>query len=537
MTTTEGEAPPARFIGPYRVIALIGVGASSTVYRAVRPADGLQVAVKLLADNHSVLAESRRRFADEARVMTGVVHPAIAEVYEVAETDGGQPYLVMELADRGDLRARVGHLESVGYRLTADDVRTVALQLAQGLTALHDHEVVHRDLSPANLLIRHDRIRDDRPPTASTSLLEPSEKLLLADLGFAKILQDGSGLTRGGGTAGFSPPEQRTAVSQVDHRADVYSATAIVDWLAHQADLTAAIEPFLVTGMAEDPARRHDDMTAWFSDLDLRLGLGADADAPATQGRPWSVVAAVVGAVCLLVAGLVGAMALQADDGDETTATTPSDDDGGTTATDPAEGDGGAGSDDTGEAADQATGAVTDLDATATGADDEAGTPPTVATTTAAPSPTTGPATTASPSTPTTAAASTTTAPGGTTENPFPFSPRSYIVSPREAAAIGGDLRITGTATAPVTGVGLIQLTIRNEDEGTYWNPDLGRFTTEFIRFDVPVDDPGAVDVTWNYRIPAADLTPGPHRLRTWARGTDDSGDPLSSIVNVEITG
>ncbi len=531
MTTTAGEAPAARFIGPYRVVALIGVGASSTVYRAVRPADGLQVAVKLLADNHSVLPESRRRFADEARVMMNIVHPAIAEVYEVAETESGQPYLVMELADRGDLRARIEHLETVGYELTADDVRTVALHLAQGLTALHDHDVVHRDLSPGNLLIRHDRALANRPPTATTTLLEPSEKLLLADLGFAKILQEGSGLTRGGGTAGFSPPEQRTAVSLVDHRADVYSATAIIDWLAHQARLTTTIEPFLETGMAEDPTARHGDMTAWFDDLDLRLGLGDEADDPPNGGRPWSMLAAVLGVLCVVVAALIWLLTLRAAPSSDTAASE--------TATEPST-DGGSPADDGDSSSEQAdgTGAV-EGETGSSPSDDEDG--PSTTTDEGAvgdgSASTTGSTATTAPSTTDSSSASTTAAAISTTENPFPFSPRSYISSPSDGATITGDLRIVGTATGPVTGIALVQLTIRHQDDATYWDPELGRFTTEFIRFDVAVDNPGATDVNWTYEIEAADLQPGPHRLRTWARGSDDSGDPLSSIVLVEIAG
>ncbi|MEM7341142.1 MAG: protein kinase [Actinomycetota bacterium] len=538
MTAVSGSAPAARFIGPYRVVALIGVGASSTVYRAVRPADGLQVALKLLADNHSVVPESRRRFADEARVMLAIAHPAIAHVHEVGETDSGQPYIVMELADRGDLRSRVEELETVGQSLTASDVHTVARHLADALGALHHHDVVHRDLSPGNLLIRHDRSGSARPPTAAPGLLEPDEKLLLADLGFAKILEDGSGLTRGGGTPGFHPPEQRGTLSQVDTRADVYSATAIIDWLVDDSDLVPVLDPFLTTGMADDPAARHPDMQAWFADLDqhLRRGPGATATPGSRRrsGRPPLVVAALAASgACLaallgwLVMRQIGTEAIQ-------TAGAPTDQSASIEGEDAART----------SAADRVSAGATDDGASGDEAASSAAIP-TIAgggavapTTVEAPPTSSGgprPSPSATVDAPASPATTTTTAGETTTENPFPFSPRAYVSTPADGAEVRGDLSIEGTAVGPVGGIESVQLTIRRQADTTYWNPDLGEFTTAFVRFDVPVDAPGANEVTWAYDLATSQLEPGPYRLRVWARGSDGAGDPIGAMVLVEI--
>ncbi|MEL6983294.1 MAG: protein kinase, partial [Actinomycetota bacterium] len=192
-------------IGRYRLIAPIGAGGFSTVYRALDEENDQEVAIKVLAENHSLVPDTRRRFVEEFNLRKTVESPFIAKMYEVGTTDAGQPFMVLELADRGDLRRRVEEFRRSHQLLTRDDLMMLARHLTEALTALHEADIVHRDVSPGNILIRsrpQSGARQGSPERHNVTLLEPGERFLLADLGHAKDLVRSSGFTAGGGTQG-----------------------------------------------------------------------------------------------------------------------------------------------------------------------------------------------------------------------------------------------------------------------------------------------------------------------------------------------
>ncbi len=274
-------------IGRFRVIAPIGAGGFSTVYRALDEDNDREVAIKVLAENHSLVPETRRRFVEEFNLRGTVESPFIAKMFEVGETETGQPYMVLELADRGDLRRRVEEFRRSHAVLSQRDLLTLAQHLTEALSALHDVEIVHRDVSPGNILIRSRPSRGGRPanaPTASpesSELLEPGERFLLADLGHAKDLFRSSGFTAGGGTQGFAAPEQQDDITVVDHRADIFSATAIIEWAAHDGPYAETLEPFFDRGLASEPENRFRSMNDWYEALAGALGV---EDEPAGLG-------------------------------------------------------------------------------------------------------------------------------------------------------------------------------------------------------------------------------------------------------------
>lgn len=272
-------------IGRFRVIAPIGAGGFSTVYRALDEENGREVALKVLAENHSLVADTRRRFVEEFELRGAVSSPYIADVYEVGETDSGQPFMVVELADGGDLRRRVEELRQAHHTLTRTDLLNLARHLTEALSALHNADIVHRDVSPGNILIRSRPGADPKgsrlvaaagsvPHQGPPTLLEPRERLLLADLGHAKDLLRASGFTAGGGTQGFAAPEQRDDVTVVDHRADIFSATAIIEWAAHGGPFSDKLEPFYDVGLAAEPDDRYPTMTEWYQAIAAVLNAG-----------------------------------------------------------------------------------------------------------------------------------------------------------------------------------------------------------------------------------------------------------------------
>lgn len=272
-------------LGHYRLVEPIGTGGFATVYRAVDERLESEVAVKVLAENHALDIEIRERFLAEARALRRVACDAVVPVYDIGETDRAQPFIVLAYADRGDLRDRVTKRAAAGTPVGPDDLLTVAETLAIGLGRAHRVGLVHRDVKPTNLLISSSKGEARGRPLGRSTLLATDERLLLGDLGLAKDVAASSGLTVGAGTHGFSAPEQRTGLSQVDARADIYGASAVLYWMATSvlpvddeneraqrltaARLPADLSKAIGVGLATDPGNRFSMIEEWLGAMSL----------------------------------------------------------------------------------------------------------------------------------------------------------------------------------------------------------------------------------------------------------------------------
>ena len=293
-------------IGRYRVLEPIGSGGFATVYRAMDDRLATEVAIKVLAENHSLVPESRERFIAEAQHLRRVHNASVATLYDLGETDAGQPYMVLGLADRGDLSTRINDVWEEGHALSAGDLMVLVEMLADSLSAVHAAGLVHRDVTPKNVLVQHgspNNWPDD------VWLLDQDERLVLCDLGYAKDLRMASGITSGGGTAGFAAPEQRDSVSMVDFRADIYGATAVLAWAASKGGHASYLSDFVAIGKAHDPENRYEDMFEWRDEAlaalrGHRVGFGGSKRKSVSEPAPRSSRLVVVG-VALLFAVLV----------------------------------------------------------------------------------------------------------------------------------------------------------------------------------------------------------------------------------------
>jgi serine/threonine protein kinase len=254
--------------GRYQLGYVVGVGSFATVYHATDPLLDDTVVVKMLAENHSLNPEIRERFITEGRSLRKVASEHVVTVHDIGESDYQQPYLVLEFADRGTLADRVHHLRAQGWQPSPEDLLSMARPLAQALEAIHTAKLVHRDLSPGNLLLATEPAADATPST--TRLVTQHERLLLSDLGMCKDLAINSGLTVSGGTAGFRPPEQ-SQPGLVDTRADIWAASALLAWVAEGAELPETFHEVIRRGMAPDPAQRQQTIAEWLSDLETVL--------------------------------------------------------------------------------------------------------------------------------------------------------------------------------------------------------------------------------------------------------------------------
>jgi len=200
------DSDPAQ-VGPHRLLGRLGQGGMGTVFLGVSP-DDRAVAVKVLRDG-LVDPDARRRFRHELEALRRVGGPHLVEVLD-ADVDADLPYLVTRFVPGkrlDDLVHRSGPLE-----LPA--LRQAARGLAEALTALHGAGVVHRDLTPGNVLML-----DGQPH--------------VIDLGLA-VAADVTAMTRSGmviGTPGYLAPEQVTG-SLVTSAIDVHAWGATVAFAA-----------------------------------------------------------------------------------------------------------------------------------------------------------------------------------------------------------------------------------------------------------------------------------------------------------------
>jgi len=134
-----------RRLGPYRILSLLGQGSSGTVYRALDPRLGREVALKILTGPSDDTAVAR--FFTEARTIAKLRHKNVVTVHEVNEYAGCR-VIVLEFVPGGSL-----HDKLRAGRLSPRDAATIVRDLALGVHAAHNVGILHRDLKPANVLL------------------------------------------------------------------------------------------------------------------------------------------------------------------------------------------------------------------------------------------------------------------------------------------------------------------------------------------------------------------------------------------------
>ncbi len=187
-------------LGQFLIREQIGAGGMATVFKAYQPTLDRYVAIKVLPAFHARDPIFVKRFVQEARAVAKLAHPNIVQIHDFGEQEN-ITYIVMEYVDGGTLKDRLKRSVSV------PEAVDFMIQAAEGLDCAHRNGIIHRDVKPANMLLRKDG------------------HLLLSDFGIAKILEGTTNLTRVGtgiGTPQYMSPEQGTG-HPVDRRSDIYS--------------------------------------------------------------------------------------------------------------------------------------------------------------------------------------------------------------------------------------------------------------------------------------------------------------------------
>jgi HD-like signal output (HDOD) protein/tRNA A-37 threonylcarbamoyl transferase component Bud32 len=228
-----------RQVGNYVLERPLAQGGMARVFVARHPHLGREVAVKFLNPELSGDIELDQRFLQEAKVMAGLRHPNIVEIYDFGKLDH-RSYYTMELLHGTDL----GTVMDRKQRFAPEDALQYLTQICAALEAAHQVGVVHRDLKPANVFV----------------LEEQSLHLKLMDFGIAKIQQQQQGHqgTLHGqilGTPTHMSPEQALGLAErITPRTDLYAFGVIAyEMLAGRLPFSSNSEFILMTMHVRDP--------------------------------------------------------------------------------------------------------------------------------------------------------------------------------------------------------------------------------------------------------------------------------------------
>ena len=252
---------PGDIIGEkYRLEQKLGEGGMGSVWAARNVTLDSAVAIKVIRGevNREALAP---RLLQEARAAAKLGHPAIVRVFDVGQTEQGDPFIVMELLEGESLR---GRLERV-LRLPSTETVQLLLPIADALRAAHAKGIVHRDIKPDNVFL----VEDEHG-------LQPK----LVDFGIAKFeeLHVDTHLTGKGvilGSPDYMSPEQARGEETIDQRADIWSFCVLLyEVMSGKPPFDGANYNALLRAIVETRPPSLEELCAADSELSRLIELG-----------------------------------------------------------------------------------------------------------------------------------------------------------------------------------------------------------------------------------------------------------------------
>ncbi|MGP1281366.1 MAG: protein kinase domain-containing protein [Parasphingopyxis sp.] len=291
-----GDAPAPDRIGAYRIAEKLGEGGMGAVYRAVRDRGDFdhEVAIKIVRPD--VLGGALKdRFERERQLLAGLSHPHIARLYDGGTMDGGNPYIVMELIDGVPVDRWVGDHD-------LDRQARLALfeQICGAVRYAHQNLVIHRDITPANVLVTP----DGQPKLIDFGIAKPTEQEQAE-------AQPGRKLVALSMTPGFAAPERRYGAPATT-LTDIYSLGKLLALFVAPDEDDRDVAAVIGRAAAEKPEERYRSVDALIDDVE-RLRDGRPV-AAREGGRAYHVGKFLkrqkyaVGAIAAFIVLLIGAL-------------------------------------------------------------------------------------------------------------------------------------------------------------------------------------------------------------------------------------
>ena len=181
------------------------------------------VAVKVMHNHIEADPDLQSRFEREAKVVAGLRHPNIVQIFDF-DTEEGHPYIVMEYLMGPSLAVYLRELHKRGQRLEPIQIARLLIAIATALDYAHEQGVVHRDIKPGNVIL-HNKSRNVPIEQHLTARTEP----VITDFGLVRIAQAATQTASGAvsGTPAYMSPEQAQGL-KVDYRSDIYSLGVVL---------------------------------------------------------------------------------------------------------------------------------------------------------------------------------------------------------------------------------------------------------------------------------------------------------------------
>jgi serine/threonine-protein kinase len=255
----------------YEIIGKVGAGGMSDVYKAKDHILGRFVAIKVLKAEFSEDRNFVTKFRTEAQSAAGLEHPNIVNIYDVGSEEGLY-YIVMEYVEGITLKTYI----EKKTQLTFKETISIAIQVARGIEAAHNKNIIHRDIKPQNIII------------------STEGKVKVTDFGIARAASANTISSDVMGSVHYSSPEQARN-GFVDNRSDIYSlgivmyemvtgrvpfdgdttvAVAIqhlqeemVTPSAYAQNLPVSLEKIILKCTQKNPDRRYQNMAELLNDL------------------------------------------------------------------------------------------------------------------------------------------------------------------------------------------------------------------------------------------------------------------------------
>ena len=263
--TISEELAPER-IGAYRIVSLIGRGGMGSVYRGERDVGDFDHVAAIKLVKPGLLSTSLTdRLRKERQTLAQLRHPNIAQLYDGGETPEGLPFIVMEYVDGEPLLNWAD-----GNKLDLKARAALFVTVCDAVAFAHRHLIVHRDLTPSNILVTSDGtvklIDFGIAKPAETDTVDVLTSLVTPSIASLSL------------TPGFAAPERLTSL-RVTTAADVYSLGKILAALIpeRETDLSAIVSTATATELEDRYATvdaLRDDVSAWLEGMPVSVRPG-----------------------------------------------------------------------------------------------------------------------------------------------------------------------------------------------------------------------------------------------------------------------